>query len=47
MAKCKIHQTNILNTHGNMYDTSDKSVKYTWKNVRCISQKCYMPMAKM
>ena len=40
MAKCNIHLTKMLNTHGNMYDTSDKNVKYTW-------QACNIHLAKM
>jgi hypothetical protein len=40
MAKCNIHLTKMLNTHGNMYDASDKNVKYTWKHVTYTWQKC-------
>jgi hypothetical protein len=40
MATCKIHLTEILDTHGEMQHTSDKIVKYTWKNVTYTWQKC-------
>jgi hypothetical protein len=40
MAKCNIHLTEMLDTHGKMQHTSDKNVKYTWKHVTYTWQKC-------
>ena len=36
MAKCNMHLTKMLDTHGKMYHASDKNVRYTWQNITYI-----------